>query len=950
MFYRILLLTLVLAQGLWVHAQQSFHRNYATMMEDDMISLAAVQMKDGNYVALDLIFNRNDLQEKTDSLVITSYKPKGDVNWSRKIILPDSLQGAVYSDVQIFQAENDSIYCSIKTKKLVSGPNTLIICVTNGGTIAWVKGFGVNNRTANQSGNYLQHFRNTFINAYITDTLTSNTISFSRNQYDGTPLFGRNIVRSNVLNPNQFISLTHFHVASDSTLLFTGDIDTDRGSYFLVADSAGTIKTSGILKAGQADLVIESAVKLQDTSMVFSGKYITNSQNFVFLARTDKNGKLLWSKTIQFADGGNTFPAGLTLTKDNQIVAAGIHKDYYFLIRLKNDGSVVWQKKYPGVKVPELYTQNADSYQSTSPFEARDGGTGFITTGLVDGKMIPTFIKVNTNGETTCEENVDEPVIMDTPFSTDTLLWDVGNVIFNQKKISHKAKAFDYDEPVVTLEVRPFCPDEPIDWTFNVPVEGAVDYEWSTGTNRGVDSLRVFEEGEYSVTVTIGKGVCFMLCDTSEIARYDEPQARLVLSLGRFCQNDKQTIFADYVPGHPQIKSIVWSTGESGVGNIEIATPGTYKVTITDQCDEIATEEINVGAFPKKITKAGITADVSIDCFGGTATGILTAGGDSNGLGLERFLWSTGEKSKSISINSTSTLNYAVTVIDGCGGTATANYTIELKGTGLKNVNIVPNKARLCFDKVIELNAVTDIAGKYTYKWSNGSTEPKIAVEAPGTYSVTVIDACGNPANNSRDLKADDFIIEKLISDLRLNSYTRSDCSGIDVGISFSPDNNFSLLKTYKWSSGETTPGIAFTGGKVYSVTITDICDTEYTVSAQLDAPDISYAHVFFPDGTGYRFEGGDTRDTLAYDALILNRTYGPINKKEYCLQGITDYEFYIFNRWGQKVFESTDWTEEWNGKIGDQDAQGDTYVWVVRYKIFGFEKKLKGDVTMIRL
>jgi hypothetical protein len=530
------------------------------------------------------------------------------------------------------------------------------------------------------------------------------------------------------------------------------------------------------------------------------------------------------------------------------------------------------------------------------------------------------------------------------------MIWELSEATNTEVKVSHKAKAFDYDEPVVTLEVRPFCPDEPIDWTFKVPVEGAVDYEWSTGTNRGVDSLRVFEEGEYSVTVTIGKGVCFMLCDTSEIGRYDEPQARLTLSLGNFCQNNKQTIFADYVPGHPQIKSIIWSTGESGVGNIEIATPGTYKVTITDQCDEVATEEINVGAFPKKITQAGINADVSIDCFGGTATGVLTAGGDSNGLGLERFLWSTGETTKSISINNTNTLNYAVTVIDGCGGTATASYTIELKGKGIESVNIVPNNARLCSDKVIELNAVTEKAGTYTYRWSNGSTLPKIDAEAAGTYSVTVTDICGNTATKSRDLKADDFVIEKLISDLKLNSYTRSDCSGIDVGISFNPDNDFSLLKSYKWSSGETTPGITFTGSKVYAVTVTDICDTEYTVSAQLEVPDISYAHVFFPDGAGYRFEGGDTKDTLAYEALVLNRTYGPINKKEYCLQAITDYEFYIFNRWGQKVFESTDWMEEWNGKIGDQDAQGDTYVWVVRYTIFGFEKKLKGDVTMIRL
>ena len=59
---------------------------------------------------------------------------------------------------------------------------------------------------------------------------------------------------------------------------------------------------------------------------------------------------------------------------------------------------------------------------------------------------------------------------------------------------------------------------------------------------------------------------------------------------------------------------------------------------------------------------------------------------------------------------------------------------------------------------------------------------------------------------------------------------------------------------------------------------------------------------------------------------------------------------FTIWNRWGQKVFESNNIKEEWDGMIKDQKAQGDTYVWVAKYTIFGFTKTVKGDVTMIRL
>ena len=73
------------------------------------------------------------------------------------------------------------------------------------------------------------------------------------------------------------------------------------------------------------------------------------------------------------------------------------------------------------------------------------------------------------------------------------------------------------------------------------------------------------------------------------------------------------------------------------------------------------------------------------------------------------------------------------------------------------------------------------------------------------------------------------------------------------------------------------------------------------------------------------------------------------MNIPEYCLNQIENYEFYVFNRWGQQVFESKDITDEWDGKISEKDSPSDTYVWVVKYSIFGFEKTKKGDVTMIR-
>ncbi|MFZ9847316.1 MAG: gliding motility-associated C-terminal domain-containing protein, partial [Flavobacteriales bacterium] len=49
----------------------------------------------------------------------------------------------------------------------------------------------------------------------------------------------------------------------------------------------------------------------------------------------------------------------------------------------------------------------------------------------------------------------------------------------------------------------------------------------------------------------------------------------------------------------------------------------------------------------------------------------------------------------------------------------------------------------------------------------------------------------------------------------------------------------------------------------------------------------------------------------------------------------IYDFELYVFNRWGEVIFHSTDMNNGWNGKRNNnmQDAQIDVYVWKVTYK-----------------
>ena len=63
-----------------------------------------------------------------------------------------------------------------------------------------------------------------------------------------------------------------------------------------------------------------------------------------------------------------------------------------------------------------------------------------------------------------------------------------------------------------------------------------------------------------------------------------------------------------------------------------------------------------------------------------------------------------------------------------------------------------------------------------------------------------------------------------------------------------------------------------------------------------------------------------------------------------------TNLEFQVFNRYGQLVFETRDWTKKWDGRLNGQPAETGGYVWMLSYTD-GSGKKLsqRGTTILIR-
>lgn len=64
-----------------------------------------------------------------------------------------------------------------------------------------------------------------------------------------------------------------------------------------------------------------------------------------------------------------------------------------------------------------------------------------------------------------------------------------------------------------------------------------------------------------------------------------------------------------------------------------------------------------------------------------------------------------------------------------------------------------------------------------------------------------------------------------------------------------------------------------------------------------------------------------------------------------------TNLEFYIYNRYGQVVFHTTNWTKKWDGRINSQLQSTGGYVWSLRYTLIDTGEKVfqRGTTVLIR-
>jgi gliding motility-associated-like protein len=367
-----------------------------------------------------------------------------------------------------------------------------------------------------------------------------------------------------------------------------------------------------------------------------------------------------------------------------------------------------------------------------------------------------------------------------------------------------------------------------------------------------------------------------------------------------------------------------WSptTGlNTGTGATVIASPAvttTYIVTGSNgTCTSDTTITITVVAQP--IVTA--TANPSTICAG--ANSILT------GAGATTYTWAPGATLSSTTgstVTATPPTTTQYTLI-GANGNCTASTTVTVTVIPVTNANATNNDT-ICIGESAQLG----VSSGNTFAWSpaTGLNNPTIAnpIATPSTTTTYIVTVSNNGLCASTDTVT--IVVNPIPnvnagSDITINNDEILILNGTGQGSLLWTDNGF-LLSCYTCTNPSANP----TEDTYYILTTTDAngCTNSDTVNITVtDFYGLFVPNAFTPTGT------------IGSNDFFMAKGYG-----------IKEFQMMIFNRWGEKIFETNDLYTGWDGTYKGKIVAQDVYV----YKIFaipisGNEIQRIGSVTVVR-
>ncbi len=530
-------------------------------------------------------------------------------------------------------------------------------------------------------------------------------------------------------------------------------------------------------------------------------------------------------------------------------------------------------------------------------------------------------------------------------------------------------------QTTVTVSITP-PPNPTITGTTAICVGGSTTltataggtYVWSTGeTTASITVTPTNPTNTYTVTVTTG-------CTATATVQVTVQSnlVPIITGVNTICDGTNTTLTTSGGGTY------LWSDGSTGPSiTVSPTTNTTYSVTVTNGlCSGTAAQPVTVNPIPVPI----ITGNMII-CSGQTTTLIANAGGT--------YLWNTGAATATITVSPTVTTSYTVTVItNGCSGIATAQVTVNTTPTPT-----ITGITSICNGQVTTLTSGT--TGPYV--WNTGATSANISVAPVNTttYSVSVTqNGCTGTSN----------ITVTVISPVNASIKGNDICAGQSVTLTASGGTN------YLWNTGSTTNPL--TDSPTATITYTVIASTGSCVDTAIftvkvnPLPSVSAtgnATISYGNNTPLTATGGGTYQWIPPNGLSCTDCANPIAtptaNTQYCViikntagcadsacvtitidtkcgdngelyvpngfspngdgqndalyvrgDGIADMYWAIYDRWGEKVFETSNPKQGWDGTYKGKALDPSVFVYYLKVTCFsGTEISKKGNVAIIK-
>jgi gliding motility-associated-like protein len=288
---------------------------------------------------------------------------------------------------------------------------------------------------------------------------------------------------------------------------------------------------------------------------------------------------------------------------------------------------------------------------------------------------------------------------------------------------------------------------------------------------------------------------------------------------------------------------------------------------------------------------------------------------ESLGISLPQgytYQWNTGEKSRTILAGKSG--DYSVSLVKA--GECPLSDTISVTMSEFPLYRSLLD-TMMCRDEPVRKIALT-ASGYESISWSTGDTGRVVTVGLPGNYSYAVSNRCGS--------LADSFNVNLI------------DVPVVDLGkdLTVCPVHGFELKSNvpgavYRWMpNGETTESVVFY--QVGSISLEVKNQAGCIGKDEIVIRDSCREECFLPDAFSPNGDG-------------LNDAFMPYGND---LRG-NAYEFRVYNRWGEQVFETRETGSGWDGTFDHEPCMSGVYFYTVEYLNAKKQKiNLRGTFTLL--